>query len=444
LGPLPNMVAVKPMTYVMRKAVKEWIERYPSIARLNNAITGVRRMGSVGTVQNYVKGVQKFVAFLGLQDPETALSKFQSGVIDAGLKVDEYIDYALNKKYAHRTVRNQLFGIKKWLSLNEVSVNWEKIEFPTSTEIRENDRAPTKEEMKLLLQHSKRTRDRAVTLISASSGLRLGTLLSLTVGDVDLNYPDVARLRVYRKPGRKFTAKGGMSNGRFYCTFMTPEAKHVLLQYFKEREAAGEKLTEQSPLIGDAYNRGKFITVEDFERVWHRLLKRAGLADKSKKWYVLHFHTLRKFFRSHCYMVNPSFREFWMGHKGGYLDESYFKAEETIHLSEYRKAISHLTIYNPSEGIGPQLGNLRITILQDVLKAFGASKDELKRLTERYERTKNVDAVLTEFKRFMEEKKPRKEDYYVARNEAELIQKLKEGWKLLRPLNKNKYLLQHS
>jgi len=428
----------------MRKAVKEWINAYPSVAKLHEAIAGLRRLGSLGTVQNYVKGVQKFVAFLGFEDPETALAKTKSGEIDAGAKVDQYIDYAL-KKYAHQTVRNQLFGVKKWLELNGVSVNWQRIEFPTSTEVRENDRAPTKEEIKALLQHAKRARDRAIILVGISSGLRLGTLLSLTLGDADFDYPDVARIRVYRKPGRKFSTKGGVGGGRFYCTFITPEAKAVLQQYLKEREKAGEKLTPQSPLFGDAYNRCRFITVEDFERVWHRLLKRAGLNQKSGRWYMLHVHTLRKFFRSNCINVNPSFREFWMGHKGGYLDESYFRAEETLHLAEYRKAIPHLTIYSSSEGLTQQLDGLRATILMDVLKAFGATKEELKRLTERYERQKNVDSILEEFRKLRE--KPETEEdppeYYVAKNEDELVQKLKQGWKLTRPLNQNKYLLQH-
>jgi len=435
------------MVIVMRKAAREWIEKYSSISKVHEAITGPRRMGRPGTVENYVKGVQKFVAFVGCSDPEVALSKFQSGELNASQKVDQYIDFAL-KKYAHKTVRNQLFGIKKWLQLNEVKVNWESIEFPTSVEVSEIDKAPSKEEIKTLLTHTKRVRDRAVILLGISSGLRLGTLLSLTIDDVDMNYADVARLKVDKKPGRKFMSRGSMSNGRFYCTFITPEAKQVLLQYLKEREAAGEKLTGQSPLIGDAYNQGKFITVEDFERVWHRLLKRAGLADKSKRWYVLHVHTLRKFFRSNCVGVNPSYREFWMGHKGGYLDESYFRAEEELHLNEYRKTIPYLTIYSITEGSGFQVDALRMTILQDVLKGFGASREELKRLTEKYERAKNVDAVIGEFKRLMDEKKtlPNGDgpEYFVAKHEGELVQKLKEGWKLVRPLNGNKYLLQHS
>jgi integrase len=402
-------------------------------------------MGLPGTAENYVKGVQKFVAFLGYADPETALSKLQSGELNAGRKVDEYIDFAL-KKYAHKTVRNQLFGIKKWLQLNNVKVNWESIEFPTSVEVKEADKAPSKDEIKLLLQHAKRTRDRAVILLSISSGLRLGTLLSLTINDVNMNYSDVALIKVEKKPGRKFMSRAGLSSGRFYFTFITPEAKQVLLQYFRERQSAGEKLTGQSPLIGDAYNRGKFITVEDFERVWHRLLKRAGLAEKSNRWYLLHVHTLRKFFRSNCVGVNPSYREFWMGHKGGYLDESYFRAEEQLHLNEYKKAIPYLTIYSITETPGFQIDALRMTILQDVLRGFGATKEELKRLTEKYERAKNVDAVINEFKRLIEDKKslpngdgPR---YFIANHDGELVKKLKEGWKLVRALNRGKYLLQ--
>jgi DNA-binding NarL/FixJ family response regulator len=33
-----------------------------------------------------------------------------------------------------------------------------------------------------------------------------------------------------------------------------------------------------------------------------------------------------------------------MGHKGKYLDESYFRAEEEKHLTGYRKTIQHLDI----------------------------------------------------------------------------------------------------
>ena len=46
-----------------------------------------------------------------------------------------------------------------------------------------------------------------------------------------------------------------------------------------------------------------------------------------------------------------------------------------------------------------------MTILQDPMKGFGASKAEPQRLSEKYERAKNVDVVVSEFKKFMDEKK---------------------------------------
>jgi len=84
-----------------------------------------------------------------------------------------------------------------------------------------------------------------------------------------------------------------------------------------------------------------------------RLLERAGLAKKTKggKWYDLHLHTLRKYFRTRCSVagISASFYQHWMGHKGGkdsetYMDDAYFKAALQEHVKEYRKVIPHLTL----------------------------------------------------------------------------------------------------
>jgi len=426
----------------MRKFQREWVEKYPSIAKVNKAIAGPRRMGSERTVENYVKAIKKFVTYLGFNDPETALQKLLSGEVDAAEKADQFIDYAL-KKYAHATVRNFLFGIKKWYELNGVKVDWDKIELPTSTEPSESDRAPSKEELKSLLHHASGSRDRAAILTLASSGLRIGTLLSLKVGNVNFDYPDVASIKVERQRGRKFVGKRRGGQGRVFYSFMTQEAKEALMKYLEERKTAGEKMTPESPLIGDVYHRGNFITIEAFEKVYARLLRRAGLAEKSNKWFVLHIHTLRKYFRSNCVGVDPSYREHWMGHKGGYLDESYFRAEEERHLAEYRKAIPHLTVYaTPVEE-----KQLRSKMLLDFAKLQGYEEPELKRLGEVLARAKDVDEAIKEFRRFKDEPETLHDGngkYYVARGEDELIQKLHDSWKLVQPLNHEKYLLQHS
>lgn len=433
----------------MRKFAREWVEKYPSIARVHQAIAGERRLGSEGTVESYIKGVQKFIEFLGVGDPEEALRKLQARELMPTAKTDEFIDYAL-KSYAHRTVRNFLFGVKKWFELSDINIEWSKIEFPTSTESTETDRAPTKEELKVLLNNANNIRDRTTTLLLTSSGLRVGTLLSLKVGDVNFDYPDVASIKVERKRGRKFISKRRGSQGKVYFTFMTPEAKKSLTEYLAQRRNEGENVTAESPLISDISYHGKYSSLENFERVWYRLLKRAGLNAKSNRWYILHPHTLRKYFRSHCIGVDASYREHWMGHKSGYLDESYFRAEEQEHLAQYRLVIPHLTVYTaPTDE-----KNLRKKMLIDFARLQGTPTEELQKLDEILARAKDVDEGIKEFRRFKEgaeEPKPQRKSktaydgngrYLVAHSEDEMIQKLHEGYRLAQSLNNDKYLLE--
>lgn len=437
----------------MRKYAREAVVRYPSIARLSESVSGARRMGSINTVEAYIKAIIKFVAFLGFEDPEKALAAIQARQVDPAAKVDQFIDKAL-EGYAHGTVRNYLFGIKKWFELSGVKVDWERIEFPSCAETSEVDRSPSKEELKNLLNHASSARDRAAIMVLTSSGLRIGTMLSLKVGDVDFDsYPDVAKIKVERKRGRKFVGKRRGSQGRVFFTWTTEEAKKALMEYLEERKRAGETLTPDSPLFGDSQGRGKFVALESFERVWYRLLKRAGLNEKSNRQYMLHVHTLRKYFRSNCVGVDPSYRETWMGHKAGYLDDSYFRAEEPLHLAEYRKAIPHLTIYStPIEQ-----KQLAAQIMKATAASLGMVSDEqLKRIDEIFARAKTIDEAVDEFRKFKteesgEEEEPKRKPkamhdgngkYYVAHTEDELIQRLHDGYKLIQSLGPEKFLLE--
>jgi len=437
----------------MRKYAREAVVKYPSIARLSESVSGARRMGSISTVEAYIKAINKFVGFLGLEDPEKVLTAIQSGQVDPAAKVDQFIDKSL-EGVAHATVRNYLFGVKKWFELSGVKVDWERIEFPSSAETSESDRSPSKEELKNLLNHASSARDRAAIMVLTSSGLRIGTMLSLKVGDVDFDsYPDVAKIKVERKRGRKFVGKRRGSQGRVFFTWITEEAKKALMEYLEERKRAGETLTPESPLFEDSQGQGKFVTVENFERVWYRLLKRAGLNEKSNRQYMLHVHTLRKYFRSNCVGVDPSYRETWMGHKAGYLDDSYFRAEEPLHLAEYRKAIPHLTIYStPMEQ-----KQLAAQIMKATAASLGTVTDEqLKRIDEIFARAKTIDEAVDEFRKFKteenkEEEKPERKSktmhdgngkYYVAHTEDELIQRLHDGYKLIQSLGPEKFLLE--
>ena len=437
----------------MRERYRIWAEKYPSIAKIRDSIAGARRMGSESTVEHYIQAVIMFTEYAGYpEDPETLLKDMQSGKVNAEAKTDAFIDYALEDLgLSHSSVRHYVFGVKKWFALNGVKMNFAKIEMPTATATVERDRAPTKEELKTLLNHASSSRDRFAIFALSSSGLRIGTFLSLKIGDVDMSPPDVAIVRVEKAKGRKFSSKRARGAGRLFVTFFSPEAKKAMTQYLRERESVGERLTAQSPLITEYTYSGEFISKQAFSQVWNRLLKRAGLNEKSHIFHVLHLHTLRKYFRSNCVGVDASYREKWMGHKGLYLDESYFRAEESLHLAEYRKAVPHLAIYAQPTN----MEKIRAQAMMDFAKIQGYDEEKLRKLEEVLARSKDVDEAIEEFRKFKEDASeagvpehtstPKRNNgngrYLVARGETELIRRLDEGANLIQNLNEDKYLL---
>lgn len=458
----------------MRKFAREYMEKHPSVRKVYTAIAGNRRRGSETTAEHYINYISFFVNYVGYEDPEVALLDMGSGKVDPQKKIDEFIDYALDempnkhknqdskqKGRSHNTVRNYVFGVKKWFDQNDIKVNWDKIEMPTGTEIKEHDRAPSKEELRTLLAHCLSSRDKAVIYCNTSCGLRINTLLSLTVGDVDFSYPDIARFTVVRKAGRKFGSKRSGSSGSLFITWITSEAKQALQTYLEERERSGETVTKESPLFTDAYNKGTFITIDAYGKVWTRLLQRAGLAKKSTNWHELHIHTLRKYFRSNCIGVDASYREMWMGHKGQYLDMSYFRAEEQRHLDEYRKIVQYLTIQEPPK----DNTNMKKEIALTFLRMQGYNAEKIKQFEDILQRAKDPDEAFAEFRNLTDApssqefkkltdnaslQKPvsqpfkvtRQQKYSVAKGENELVRRLDDGWSLVKSLSEDKCLLE--
>lgn len=93
--------------------------------------------------------------------------------------------------------------------------------------------------------------------------------------------------------------------------------------------------------------------VQNISRQWRRLVKKARLERKinSHNWTELHLHTLRKFYQTNCKLAGcrADFVDFWMGHhpirRDQYLNDSYFRPEQSSHLTEYRKAVDSLTVF---------------------------------------------------------------------------------------------------
>lgn len=335
------------MPYTKNSVIRAWTESDPSLQRFDVLVQ--RRRLAPSTRRTYIKNVKSFVDFLGVETPQQAIDKLNAMLVeDRTSLVDQYIG-ALMGRGVTTTACVQMVrgGFKKWLQLNEVEMDWPKIqaEILPGEEIVVADRMPTKEELKQMLNIGS-LRDRTMILVLTSSGLRIGALASLTLGDIQLD-EEIPRIIVKRKPGRKVSRRM-----KAFATFITPEAKTVLLQYIRHRERLGEKITEASPILTSDRKEelGNFLNSMYLSNHWRRLLKRAHLATKNGgPWHDIHLHTLRKYFETQCTNagVKTAYREFWMGHIGRHLEESYFRGEVETHIEEYRKAIPYLNILAP-------------------------------------------------------------------------------------------------
>ena len=208
-----------------------------------------------------------------------------------------------------------------------------------------NEEAPlTREVLRRILTHAD-AKGRALFLMLASSGIRVGEALQLRLDDVDLtsDLPTITVRGEYTKSGDK------------YVTFMSREAKEALVEWLKIREdylktsryrgrGLGRIKTLDDPRI---FPFSKFVA----EEMWRNAIRKAEMAEKDKftNRHKLHIHMLRKFFLSQAKLAVPeTVAEAWAGHSG-YLDEAYrrYSMDQMRHL--YRKAEPYLLINVPRD-----------------------------------------------------------------------------------------------
>ena len=256
---------------------------------------------------------------------------------------------------AESTINNYYKSVKLFCEMNDILLNWKKIAKgkPQHCDYA-NDRAPTLEEIKKLLDFPDR-RIKVIVLVMLSSGIRVGAWDYLKWKHIisiknEENKVIAAKIRIYA--GEK----------EEYLSFITPEAYDALQEYIEFRASCGEQISVESCLIRDIWkstnvkfqNRGGLATVP-------RKLKSSGirsiisraeweqgirepLTDGKKRHEFQAVHSFRKFFKSHCEQVMKSINvEILMGHTIG-ISNSYYKPSEKEILNDYLKAISVLSV----------------------------------------------------------------------------------------------------
>jgi|Deesub1362B_J571_1020462.scaffolds.fasta_scaffold00003_325 integrase len=390
-----------------------------------------KKSGSIESLRTSLYAVRDFLNYIGL-NPKELIMSINNGDIDIVKALNEYIDYLFfNKRLKASTIRNgRIPYIKTFLKKNRISISMDDLDLPSVYKDTE-DRIPTKDELKDLINTAD-LKTKAIILILISSGIRIGVLTKLKLRNIDFDSEPI-----------KIVIPAELNKGkRKYFTFITPEASNILRLYLDHRKKK-EKLTENSHLFTTKY--GTPYSERVLEEVLRRHIKRhialKRLEGTKDNRYDIHIHSFRKFFKTMLEIsgVKRSFIEFLMGHKGPYLNESYFRPFEEDVKNEYKKAIPNLTII---ETVKQDIEELRKQQLLDIAKLLGFPEEKIKKMEDILAKSRNIDEAIEEIKKLNQEVNNPKRDILVIHDETELIKYLGEGWRILRELSDGRIIIE--
>lgn len=206
-------------------------------------------------------------------------------------------------------------------------------------------------------------RSRAMVVMLASSGLRVGELLALASSDVDLNMsPVMVTVRAEHS-----------KTGQPRYTFITPEATEALKEYLAVKDTFSERANVRAAALGNKPRQDTAGLLFPFEystvnKMWETLLRKSGLyvRDERSSRNQYRIHSLRKFFISQLSIAGArTLAEHLAGHSG-YLDQSYRQISPEFAAREYLKLQSVLTVCIP-ESIknGIKLADEKIGVLME-------------------------------------------------------------------------------
>ncbi len=179
---------------------------------------------------------------------------------------------------------------------------------------------------------------KALVLTLKSSGMRIGEALSLPLKDIDLkSNPPIVTIR-----GKN------TKTGDNRITFIDKEAKEALIEWLKVRDAYLEAaINRNNGLVKAGFGNAKeadsnkLFPFSDAValQIWNNALEKAGLLtkDEDTNRIQLHYHMLRKFFKSQLSLKAPEvIVEGLMGHKR-YLPEydRYTNKQKAEYYSKY-------------------------------------------------------------------------------------------------------------
>ena len=278
------------------------------------------------------------------------------------------------------SMQNYFKPVKKLLDMNDVAMKWRWVyaTLPESDNVPES-RGWERREIRLMLRHARTPRNRALILVAASSGIRVGGFEPLRWSDLGPLYRDARSGRLVfgggsaggggaGRDGAAGSARGAPAcamltvygrTSSSYPAFITPEAYTSLMEY---REAwardVGRPPEADEPIFKrDGGRRPTTVTTMAVESSFIRMAQAAGLRDpkskRQRRYDVPIMNGFRRFWNKTCKeslsgesaLSSLIKKEYMMGHTGLVsLDRHYFKTHALELAEEYLHSVPALTI----------------------------------------------------------------------------------------------------
>lgn len=342
----------------------------------------IHSMKSARTRTDYTRSLKYYMNWLSVYDYNAILQKDPKLIAS---DIIEFIVYLRDERtLAPGTINGMIAALHHFYEINDVELKWNKInmfkgEFHSVVE----DRPYTREEIKLLVDRAD-LRNKAIILLLASSGVRIGAIPGLTFKDLEpVDKYNLYKINVYKKSKEK------------YITFCTPECRKVIDNYIKWRESLREEIKPESPLFRRTFDRNDLLQVQNpqplsvnsLNSLLNTLLhstgvrKRISTKDRKLRRDVMQAHGFRKFFDTTCTLngMDGLYVEKLMGHDVGIKAHYFLPSPQELlegndHKLGYVSVIDALTINEEN----------RLRRENEMLKVKKSEMDELRAQVEEY------------------------------------------------------------
>jgi integrase len=315
------------------------------------------------TIATYKTALNHFKKFLELQYSCKELDiveQIKSEEIDLYAVLRDFIIYLDQKHIRPRGIHSYLSGLKGFLRHMGIKINSDDfkqlVKIPKVTKTRE---IPITKEMILRVMRNSPPKLQTAILVCTCSGLRIGELVQLKLSDVDFE-SNPTKINI-----RAEIAKGSMSRETFITTEATCTLQDYLKHYFGWKENDPNVNLQNTMIFGrisevKTGNTPKF-SLDSAKQILQMSLHKQienipELNIKNENGLlVIHFHALRKFFRTtlgnEC---GRDYAEALMGHSF-YMDtyyqlpeekkkQMYLDAEPQLTLSDFKAVEKNLKV----------------------------------------------------------------------------------------------------